>query len=88
MNQSLHRIRFFARMQSPRRNRGLTLKRERIKIEVMEAERSDKPEESANQEIPEPRQDIPLSELRDLRPERDPMGAGSKGSSKTRADQP
>ena len=44
----------------------------------MDAESNDETGESANQGSPEPTQEAPQSKLRDLRPEKDPMGAGHK----------
>ena len=42
----------------------------------MDAERKEKTGESTNQGTQEPTQETPQSKLRDLRPEKDPMGAG------------
>ena len=46
---------------------------------MMDGEPNDESEESANQDLQEQIQDVPQSKLRDLRPERDPIGAGRKG---------
>ena len=51
---------------------------EPAKISMMDGEPNDESEESANQEVVEQIQDMPQSKLRDLRPERDPRGAGLK----------
>ena len=48
-------------------------------ISMMDGEPNDESEESANQDLQEQIQDVPQSKLRDLRPERDPIGAGRKG---------
>jgi hypothetical protein len=42
----------------------------------MDAERNEKTGESTKQGTQEPTQETPQSKLRDLRPEKDPMGAG------------
>ena len=42
----------------------------------MDAERNEKTGESTTQGTQEPTQETPQSKLRDLRPEKDPMGAG------------
>ena len=42
----------------------------------MDAEPNEKTGESTNQGTQEPTQETPQSKLRDLRPEKDPMGAG------------
>ena len=44
----------------------------------MDAESNDESGESTEQGTQEQREKIPLSKLRDLRPEKDPMGAGRK----------
>ena len=44
----------------------------------MDGQPNDESEESANQDLQEQIQEVPQSKLRDLRPERDPMGAGRK----------
>jgi len=49
----------------------------------MEAEPSEESGDSTNQGGPEPSQETPQSKLRDLRPEKDPMGAGRNRSPKT-----
>ena len=46
---------------------------------MMDGEPNDESEESANQDLQEQIREVPQSKLRDLRPERDPMGAGRKG---------
>ncbi len=62
-----------------RRNMGfLTVILERSKILKMDAESNDETSEKTEQGTPEPAQDIPLSKLRDLRPEKDPIGAGRR----------
>jgi hypothetical protein len=45
---------------------------------MMDGQPNDESEESANQELQEQIQEVPQSKLRDLRPERDPMGARRK----------
>ena len=42
----------------------------------MDAEAKEKTGESSNRGTQEPTQETPQSKLRDLRPEKDPMGAG------------
>jgi hypothetical protein len=49
----------------------------------MDGEPKDESEESANQDLQEQIQDAPQAKLRDLRPERDPMGAGRKSGPQT-----
>jgi hypothetical protein len=44
----------------------------------METEPDEETGDSANQGSPEPIQESPESRLRDLRPEKDPIGAGRK----------
>lgn len=57
--------------------RFLTLDLERTKVVGMEPEPNDEPVESRDQGTQEPQEStIPLSRLRDLRPEKDPIGAG------------
>jgi len=51
---------------------------EPAKISMMDGQPNDESEESANQELQEQIQEVPQSKLRDLRPERDPMGARRK----------
>jgi hypothetical protein len=60
----------------------LTVKLERIKVSQMDAEPNEKTGDSTNQGTQEPTQEAPRSELRDLRPEKDPMGAGRDSSAK------
>jgi len=48
----------------------------------MDAEPKEKTGESTNQGTQEPTQETPQSKLRDLRPEKDPMGAGRDSLSK------
>ena len=52
----------------------------------MEAEPNEETSESTNQGSPEPTQETPESRLRDLRPEKDPMGAGRQRAAKTGAE--
>ena len=49
----------------------------------MDAERNEKTGESTTQGTQEPTPETPQSKLRDLRPEKDPMGAGRDSSAKT-----
>lgn len=49
----------------------------------MDAEPNEETGESTNQVTQEPTQEAPQSKLRDLRPEKDPMGAGRNRSPKT-----
>jgi len=49
----------------------------------MDAERNEKTGESTTQRTQEPSQETPQSKLRDLRPEKDPMGAGRDSLAKT-----
>jgi len=49
----------------------------------MDAERNEKSGESTTQRTQEPTQETPQSKLRDLRPEKDPMGAGRDSLPKT-----
>lgn len=44
----------------------------------MDAEKKDEAGESKEQSTQEQTETVPLSKLRDLRPEKDPMGAGRK----------
>lgn len=57
----------------------LTHKLKPTMIRKMEAETATKPGETADQDSQETTQQVPLSKLRDLRPEKDPMGAGRPG---------
>ena len=52
----------------------------------MEAEPTDETSESTSQGSPEPTQETPQSGLRDLRPEKDPMGAGRPRAAKSNAE--
>ncbi len=45
----------------------------------MEAETNDNRSERAEETTPEQGETLPLSKLRDLRPEKDPIGAGRAG---------
>ena len=49
----------------------------------MDAELNEKTSEGTNQRTQEPTQETPESKLRDLRPEKDPMGAGRDPLTKT-----
>jgi hypothetical protein len=49
----------------------------------MDAESKDETGESTNPGSPEPTQETPQSKLRDLRPEKDPMGAARNRRPKT-----
>ena len=49
----------------------------------MEAEPNDETGESAKHGSPEPASEAPQSKLRDLRPEKDPMGAARRRRPKT-----
>ncbi len=49
----------------------------------MEAEPNEETGGSTNQGAPEPKKEAPQSKLRDLRPEKDPMGAGRERRLKT-----
>lgn len=51
----------------------------------MDAEPNDETGESTNQGSPEAKPETPQSKLRDLPPEKDPMGAGRKHRPKTGA---
>lgn len=53
------------------------------KIWKMDSEPKDEAGESTEQSTQEQPQKIPLSKLRDLRPEKDPIGAGGKRSPDT-----
>ena len=46
----------------------------------MDAETNDKTGEGADQDPPETTEETPRFKLRDLRPEKDPIGAGRKGT--------
>ena len=50
-----------------------------MKIRHMEAETTDNRGESTEENTPEQSETRPLSKLRDLRPEKDPIGAGRGG---------
>ena len=52
----------------------------------MEAERNDETGDSTDQGSSETTQETPQSKLRDLRPEKDPMGAGRNRASKIGVD--
>ena len=52
----------------------------------MEAETTTKTGSGTEQSTQEQSREIPLSKLRDLRPEKDPMGAGRKRSANVAAD--
>jgi hypothetical protein len=54
----------------------------------MDAEPKKKTGESTNQGTQEPTQETPQSKLRDLRPEKDPMGAGRNSLFKARQKNP
>ena len=54
----------------------LTLKLHRTKPPELEAEPNDETTENPDESPNEPSQKIPLAKLRDLRPEKDPIGAG------------
>jgi hypothetical protein len=54
----------------------LTAKPGPTKIVKMEAETKEKSGERKEESAPEPTERSPVSELRDLPPEKDPMGAG------------
>ncbi len=54
----------------------MTVKVAASKIRMMDSEPKDEKGESTEQSTQEQPQKIPLSELRDLRPEKDPIGAG------------
>jgi hypothetical protein len=54
----------------------------------MDAERNEKTGESTGQGTQEPTQETPQSKLRDLRPEKDPMGAGRDSLAKTSKKNP
>jgi hypothetical protein len=61
----------------------LTAKLKRTKIVGMDAEPNEETGESTNQGSPEPTQEAPQSKLRDLRPEKDPIGAVRNRQPKT-----
>ena len=46
----------------------------------MEHETNDESDENTEQETPEQTEETPQFKLRDLRPEKDPIGAGRRGS--------
>jgi hypothetical protein len=52
----------------------------------MDAEPKEETHDSASTSTPEPAQETPQSKLRDLRPEKDPMGAGRRRSPKAAAE--
>lgn len=54
----------------------MTIQPRLIKILPMEGETRDSPGESPEESAPAEREQTPLSKLRDLRPEKDPIGAG------------
>lgn len=62
------------------------MKFEATKIWKMDPEPKDEAGESTEQNTQEQSQPTPLSKLRDLRPEKDPIGAG-RGSLKTKAEE-
>jgi hypothetical protein len=54
----------------------------------MDAEPNERTGESTSQGTQEPTQETPQSKLRDLRPEKDPMGAGADSLAKTEKKKP
>jgi hypothetical protein len=56
----------------------LNVKLEQTKIKQMDAEKNDETGQSTEQGTPEPTKETPRFRLRDLRPEKDPIGAGGK----------
>lgn len=58
---------------------GLTVPDKFMKIRPMEADTTDNRGESAEEKTPQESETRPLSKLRDLRPEKDPIGAGRGG---------
>lgn len=67
---------------------ALTIDPARSKLLSMDAEPNDKTGDSTNQGGQEPTQEAPQSKLRDLRPEKDPMGAGRNRLPKTSTENP
>ena len=57
---------------------ALTVKPERTKILNMEAETKEQTSERKEERTQEPTERAPVSKLRDLPPEKDPMGAGRR----------
>jgi hypothetical protein len=64
----------------------LKVKVEQTKIKEMDAEKNDETGQSTEQGTQEPTKETPRFRLRDLRPEKDPIGAGRKGSPKAGVD--
>ena len=56
----------------------LTSRRERTKIWKVDSEPNDETDESTNQNTSDTSEKTPPFKLRDLRPEKDPMGAGGR----------
>ena len=54
----------------------------------MDTEPSEETSDNPSQSEPEPSKEPPLLKLRDLRPEKDPMGAGRTRLPKTGAENP
>ena len=52
----------------------------------METEPNEETGKSTNQGSPEPAQETPQAKVRDLRPEKDPIGAGRPRAAKTGAE--
>ncbi|MBA3651598.1 MAG: hypothetical protein H0W66_09015 [Chthoniobacterales bacterium] len=64
----------------------MTIQPKISKIIPMEGETRNNPGESTEESAPAEREQTPLSKLRDLRPEKDPIGAG-RGPLKAKAEE-